>query len=212
MEYNALLKLVDNDPIFESSLLMAGNVDPRAVRTQLSRWVSSGRIQQLRRGVYTIAPPYRKIQPHPFLTANYLRRASYVSLQSALAYYDLIPETVFQVTSVTTGRPERLQTPLGEFEYRHISTGLFFGYHMIETESQSILLAWPEKALLDLIYLQPRGESMDFLQGLRLQNMYQLDMDRLEFMVKKFHSTKMTSAVKNLSMIKASSEEGYVSI
>lgn len=53
---------------------------------------------------------------------------------------------------------------------------------------------------------------MDFLQGLRLQNMYQLDMDRLEFMVKKFHSTKMTSAVKNLSMIKASSEEGYVSI
>ena len=94
--------------------------------------MNSGRIYQLRRGLYSIAPPYQKEKPHPFLIANHLQRASYVSLQSALAFYGFIPETVNTTVSVTTGRPDRLETPLGIYEFRHIKTALLFGYQMTE--------------------------------------------------------------------------------
>jgi len=85
MDFESLLELIAEDPVFDSSLLLAGEVDPKNVRLQLTRWVNSGRIYQLRRGLYAIAPPYQKSHPHPFLVANRLQRASYVSLQSALA-------------------------------------------------------------------------------------------------------------------------------
>lgn len=177
MEFDLLLKLIGDDPVFESSLLLAGDINPKIIRLQLTRWVNSGRIYQLRRGLYSIAPPYQKIQPHPFLVANHLQRASYVSLQSALAFYGLIPETVNITISVTAGRPERLETPLGIFEFRHIKTTLLFGYQMIDLGGQNALMATPEKALLDLVYLHPGGESLDYLHGLRLQNLDRLDPD-----------------------------------
>lgn len=198
MEFDSLLKLVGDDPVFESSLLLSGNTNPKIVHLQLTRWVNSGRIYQLRRGLYSIAPPYQKKKPHPFLIANHLKRASYVSLQSALAFYSLIPETVNATTSVTTGRPERLETPLGLFEFRHIKIDLLFGYQMIELKSQDALVATPEKALLDLIYLQPGGESPDFIRELRLQNVDLLDLDLLKKQSEVFNTPKMQRAVKGI--------------
>ena len=131
MEFDKLLKLVGNELVFDSSLLMAGNINPEYVRTQLSRWVATGKIYQLRRGVYALAPPYQKNTPHPFLIANRLQRASYVSLQSALAFYGMIPETVYRTVSVSTMRTESLKTPLGDYDFRHIPNKLFFGYQLI---------------------------------------------------------------------------------
>ena len=58
MEFNDLLDLVGEEPIFNSSLLMAGDVNPGLMRQQLSRWVKSGKVYQLRRGLYALAPPY----------------------------------------------------------------------------------------------------------------------------------------------------------
>jgi len=199
MEFDELLKLVDNDPVFESSLLLAGNINPKIVRLQLTRWVKSGRIYQLRRGLYSLAPPYQKVQPHPFLVANHLQRASYVSLQSALAFYSLIPENVNITVSVTTGRPERLETPLGIFEFRHIKSNLLFGYHMIDLGGQNALVATPEKALLDLIYFQPGGVPTKYLHGLRLQNLDRLNRDLLMKQSKVFDSPKMSKAAKVIS-------------
>ncbi|MBN1267137.1 MAG: type IV toxin-antitoxin system AbiEi family antitoxin domain-containing protein [Anaerolineales bacterium] len=199
MEFNLLLKLVGDDPVFESSLLLAGNVDPGAVRLQLSRWVKSGRIYQLRRGLYCIAPPYQKVQPHPFLVANRLQRASYVSLQSALAYYDLIPETVYITTSVSTGRPEQLETPSGTFLFRHIKTDLLFGYQMVDLGGQNALVASPEKALLDLIYLHPGADSAAYLEELRLQNTGRLDTGLLKEFSENFSTPKLRRAYREIS-------------
>jgi len=198
MEFDSLLKLVGDDPVFESSLLLSGNINPKIVHLQLTRWVNSGRIYRLRRGLYSIAPPYQKKKPHPFLIANHLKRASYVSLQSALAFYSLIPETVNTTTSVTTGRPERLETPLGLYEFRHIKTDLLFGYQMIDLKSQNALVATPEKALLDLIYLQPGGESPDFIRELRLQNVDLLDLDLLKKQSEVFNTPKMQRAIEGI--------------
>lgn len=201
MEFDSLLKLIGDDPVFESSLLLSGNINPKTVHLQLTRWVNNGRIYQLRRGLYSIAPPYQKNKPHPFLIANFLQRASYVSLQSALAFYSLIPEIVNTTVSVTTGRPDRLETPLGLYEFRHIKTDLLFGYQMTDLGGQSALVAIPEKALLDLIYLQPGGESPNYLQELRLQNVEQLDLDRLKKQSDVFDSPKMRRAVKGISQL-----------
>ena len=198
MEFDSLLKLVGDDPVFESSLLLSGNINPKIVHLQLTRWANSGRIYRLRRGLYSIAPPYQKKKPHPFLIANHLKRASYVSLQSALAFYSLIPETVNTTTSVTTGRPERLETPLGLYEFRHIKTDLLFGYQMIDLKSQNALVATPEKALLDLIYLQPGGESPDFIRELRLQNVDLLDLDLLKKQSEVFNTPKMQRAIEGI--------------
>ncbi len=201
MEFDSLLKLVSDDPVFESSLLLAGNINPQIVRLQLSRWVNSGRIYQLRRGLYSIAPPYQKINPHPYLVANHLQKASYVSLQSALAYYGLIPEVMNITTSVSTGRPERLETPLGIYDFRHLKTDLLFGYQMINLGDQSALVATPEKALLDLIYLQSGGSSTDYFNELRLQNLEQFDLELLKKLSEKFGTPKTLNAVKEISRI-----------
>lgn len=201
MEYDQLLKLISDDPVFETSLLLAGNINPKIVRLQLTRWVNSGRIYQLRRGLYSIAPPYQKIKPHPFLVANRLQRASYVSLQSALAFYGLIPEIVNITVSITAGRPERLETPLGIFEFRHIKSNLLFGYQMTDLGGQSALVATPEKALLDLVYLQPRGESSKYVHELRLQNLDHLNLDVLKKHSKVFDSPKMRAALKVISQL-----------
>ena len=196
MEFDHLLKLIGDDPVFETSLLLAGNIDPKNVRLQLTRWVNSRRLYQLRRGLYSIAPPYQKIKPHPFLVANRLQRASYVSLQSALAFYGLIPETVNITVSVTAGRPERLATPLGIFEFRHIQSKLLTGYQMTDLGGQNALVATPEKALLDLVYLQPGGETAKYLNELRLQNLDHLDLDVLKRQTEVFDSPKMRVAAK----------------
>ena len=201
MEFNALLKLIGDDPLFESSLLLAGKIDPKIVRLQLTRWVKSGNIYQLRRGLYALAPPYQKMQPHPFRIANSLQRASYVSLQSELAFYGLIPETVNITTSVCTGRPERLETPLGVFEFRHIKPSLLTGYTLTDLGGQKAFLASPEKALLDLIYLQPGGQSPQYLQELRLQNLERLDQAALLKQAGVFDSPKMTAALKGIIQI-----------
>ena len=110
MRIEELAELIQDEPVFASSLLKVAGIKTSQVEIQLVRWVKSGYLLKLRRGVYTFAEPYRKIEPHPFLIANHLQRGSYVSFQSALAYYDLIPEHVPVVTSATTGRPETVKT------------------------------------------------------------------------------------------------------
>lgn len=176
VKFAQLLTLVGDQPLFETGLLLAGDVDPDDVRRQLSRWVRTGKIRQLRRGLYTFAPPYQKVVPHPFLIANALMPGSYISGQSALAFYGLIPEYVPRTLSVTTCRP----MCWGEFHFQHISSHLFFGYQGIDLpQGQRAFAATPEKAILDLAHLTPKADSLEYLRQLRLQNLERLNLDRL---------------------------------
>jgi predicted transcriptional regulator of viral defense system len=181
MKLADLLAIVEDEPVFETGFLLAGDVDPADVRRQLSRWVKGGRLLQLRRGLYALAPPYRKARPHPFLVASRLVRGSYVSLQSALAYHGLIPEHVPVTTSVTTARPQRRENPFGAFEYHHISPGAFGGYRREALgEGQEALVATPAKALADLVRLVPGGDSAVHLAEMRLQGLDKIDPAEIE--------------------------------
>jgi predicted transcriptional regulator of viral defense system len=217
MEFNDLLTLVGDIPVFESALLLAGNVNPGSVRVQLTRWSKSGRVMQLRRGLYTLAPPFQKVKPHPFLVANLIQRASYVSVQSALAYYGLIPEIVHTTLSVSTGRPEHRETPLGIFEFRHVRTELLRGYRMTELQglrqpSQQALVATPEMALLYLIYWPPGGDNPAYLRALRLQNMERLDMNELCRQAQTFNAPKLQRAVETIAQMAKSETQEYESL
>jgi predicted transcriptional regulator of viral defense system len=181
MEFKRLVEIVGDEPVFETALLLAGEADPADVRRQLSRWTKAGQLYQLRRGLYVLAPPFQKVKSHPFVIANRLVRGSYVSCQSALAHYGLIPEYVPAVTSVTAARPGRWDTPLGVYEFRHIRTDRLRGYRLTELGGgQRAFVATAEKALLDLVYLQPDGDSQEYLQELRLHELDGLNLDELE--------------------------------
>ncbi|MEJ2265296.1 MAG: hypothetical protein P8X95_17770 [Anaerolineales bacterium] len=195
MEFSHLLEIVRDEPVFETGLLLAGDVDPSGIRRQLSRWKDAGKIYQLRRGLYALAPPFQKVAPHPYLVANRMVSASYVGLQSALAYYGMIPEHVPVTTSVTTARPGRWDTPMGSYDYRHIQVPFFDGYRLVDlSEGQRAFIAIPEKALLDLVYLEPGADSSDYLRELRLENLDQLDWGVFERLANLLDKPKLARA------------------
>lgn len=169
MKFGELLAIVDHEPVFETGLLLSGDREPADVRRQLSRWVARGWLHRLRRGLYALAPPHAKTRPHPFLIANQLVRGSYVSLQSALAHHGLIPEYVPLTTSVTTGRPGEWSNAFGRFQYRHLHRRLFGDFRLERLDSgQEAFVARPAKALADLVHLVPGADSLEYLDGLRL--------------------------------------------
>jgi len=208
MEFAELLEIVGEEPVFETGLLMAGNTNSRDIRHQLSRWRQTGKIYQLRRGLYSLAPPFKKVNPHPFVVANRMLPASYVSLQSALAYYGMIPEYVPVTTSVTTKRPTHWETPIGIFSFRHIQVDFFDGDRLENIgEGQQAFIASPEKALLDLIYLESGGDTLDYLTELRLGNLNQLDWQLLKNLASRIEKPKLLRAVAAIQKLAGIEEE-----
>ena len=195
MRYSQLLDIVGEEPVFETPLLMAGNVSPYQAQRRLTDWSKSGKVKPLRRGLYVLPKAGRTVEPHPFVIANRLVAGSYISLEMALSYYSLIPEHVALITNVTTGRPGEWRNEFGRFLYRHIQPRYFFGmeYRLI-TNKQFAYVAYPEKALLDFVYLRKNGDSADFIQSLRLQNLEQLDLDRLTQFAHRFNKPKLHRA------------------
>jgi predicted transcriptional regulator of viral defense system len=196
MRYSQLLYMLGEEPLFETSLLAKEEASPYQAQRRLVDWVKTGKVVPLRRGLYALPKSHRQIAPHPFVVANRLVPNSYISLEMALRYYGLIPEHVAVITSVTTGRPGEWENEFGRFLYRHIHPRYFFGMeHRLIIEGQRAAIATPEKALLDLIYLRKKGDAPEFIQSLRLQNLEQLDLARLQALAERFDKPKIYRAV-----------------
>jgi hypothetical protein len=109
----------------------------------------------------------------------------------------MIPEHVPVTTSVTTSRPAHWETPLGIFDFRRIQVNLFYGYRLAQLGGkQQAFVASPEKALLDLVYLESGGETVDYLVELRLQNLTRLNWELLERFAITFEKPKLLRAIK----------------
>ena len=207
MKFESLLSLVGDQPLFETGLLLAGDIDPNDIRRQLSRWVNTGKIRQLRRGLYMLEPPYQNVTPHPFLIANALVPGSYVSEQSALAYYGMIPEYAPRTLSVTTLRPSEWN---GGFSFQHIAPHFYFGYQFITLSSQQgAFIAKPEKALLDLIHLTPRSDSPEYLSQLRLQNLEKMDLVQLHEFAERANKPKWKRVARFVIELAEQEESDY---
>ena len=208
MKFQDLVAIVADEPLFNTGLLLAGAQDPAAVRQQLSRWVRSGKVQQLKRGLYALAPPWQRCRPHPFLLANRLVPGSYVSGLSALAFSHAIPEYVAEVTGMTGGRPHCRDFSSRRFSFRHLKASLMFGYRLVDLgDGQQAFVARPEKALLDAVYLVPGGDELPYLQELRL-NFEALDLDTLGQLAARSATPKLVRAAGRVHSL-ADAAGGY---
>ncbi|HPO05699.1 MAG TPA: hypothetical protein PLQ36_01170 [Candidatus Gracilibacteria bacterium] len=134
---------------------------------QIDRWEKKGYLIKIKQGFYTLSDQNIS-QSFSFLVANRIYHPSYVSLEKALKYYGLIPEEVFQITSISTKKTAEFDTSVGNFGYRHISPKLFWGYQLVKTSNSKFLIAEPEKAILDYLYQNPRLNTVDDFEGMRI--------------------------------------------
>jgi hypothetical protein len=101
---------------------------------------------------------------------------------------------------VTTVRPGRWETPLGVYTFRHVNAAFFYGYRQVDLgEGQRAFLASPEKALLDLVHLQPAGDTPAYLNELRLESLDRLDLDALARLAKTAGSPKLRRAATHIA-------------
>ena len=196
MKYEDLTQLAGSLVCFDLPLLVQAFSDRRAaVLLQLSRWTAQGKVIPLRRGMYTLADRARKIPLDPALLAQHLCRPSYLSGLSALGFRDMIPERVVLHTSVTPRLPARFDNVCGGFEYRHLKQSSFFGYEQVPYGSGTILVAHPEKALLDHWHLSAGEWTSDRLAEMRYQNMKLVDQRRLRDYAARFKRPRLDRAV-----------------
>lgn len=123
-----------------------------AIKTQLSRFAARGLVTSIRRGLYCFDPK----AVDEFVLAHLLYQPSYISAESALHYYGIIPDIPQAVTAVTITTSKHIKSSLGLFLYSKIKAELFFGYNTILSPSSahSFSIAQKEKALLDYLYLR----------------------------------------------------------
>jgi predicted transcriptional regulator of viral defense system len=127
-------------------------IDEHFHRRRLNEWQEKGYIKKIIRGYY-IFSDLQLNETALFEIANKIYSPSYVSLEMALSYYNLIPESVYGITSVSTRKSCMHSTAVGDFSYRTIKPGLFFGYRLVGYDGKCFRMASLEKAVLDFFYL-----------------------------------------------------------
>lgn len=164
---------------------------------RLNEWQAKGYIKMLRRGHYVFSG-IEINDPVLFLLANKIYAPSYVSLEMALAYYNLIPEAVYGITSVASRKTNYFKTDFGEFIYRHIKPQLMFGYKLIGYQGKIFKLAEPEKAVLDFFYLNTHIEAKEDFEGLRFNSeefVENSDKDKFKDYLSAFENKKLAQRV-----------------
>jgi len=152
MEFQEAIRNYAEQPITKQILLDLLK-DYKRPYDKITELVKQGLLVLVRRGFYIPGPNLNITKPESFLLANHLSGPSYVSLETALSYWGLIPEKVFETSSVTTQKTAVYKTPAGRFSYTHIPSPYYsFGIQQVElTKKQTVLMATPEKALCDKI-------------------------------------------------------------
>ncbi|GHU95483.1 hypothetical protein FACS1894156_5140 [Bacteroidia bacterium] len=146
---------------------------------KVSELERKGLVIRVKRNLYVVSPKVHNQEISTELVANHLYGPSYVSLESALVYYGLIPERVFTMRSVTTKLHKQYDTPLGHFEYVKVPAQYYpIGVRQeIIDNSYAFLIATPEKALCDKIVTTPNLR----LQSVKAMREYLEDDLRIDF-------------------------------
>ena len=137
----------------------------------LVRWHQKGYLVKIVKGWYCF-PEYQPAENMAWLAANLIYAPSYISLHSALSYYNLIPEAVYSTTSVSPRRTNQYQTSIGNFDYKTVKKSAFgFGQKLIDSvpveSSRQIVIAELEKAILDFLYINHQYRSKQDFEALR---------------------------------------------
>ena len=166
------------------------NVSQRAARGFLSYNMKKGAIVKLKRGFYVI----KRNLPNDFLIANKIYEPSYISLHTALSFHQLIPETVYSITSITSKATREFEVMGRSFSYTRIKQNAFTGYEPYKVADETVLIATPEKSTVDFLYLVSRGR-FSYNDRLKINN---LDKRRLRKMANLFENQKLLRSLKKV--------------
>jgi len=196
-----MVKLV-NQTIFaakikEKKLLIFGANDIRAlfrvsvVATSglLHRYKKRGFIIQIKKGLYVFPDSL----PPDVYVANKLCSPSYISLEFALSYYGVIPETVYEITSVTAKATRRFETLGKVFSYRKIKRDAYTGYEIQKQKGLSFNIADAEKAFVDANYLRLKNKQKPISRF----NKDKINPTKALRYAKMFGSTKLIGIIKS---------------
>lgn len=190
MKYTDLVSAIQSPVFSRNDLVFSGH---KILDYQLSLWVKKGYLLRLKNGLYAFNREKEQLRGESI--AFLLCQPSYLSLESALAWYGFIPEIVYAYTSITARITRTFDNAFGRFIYRHVKSGLFWGYVEMKTDQSPYLLAEPEKALLDYFYLNlARLNNEDDFEHIRLneeQMEKTLDKDKFLKYLKAFGVKKM---------------------
>jgi len=133
--------------IFDTSAISAQKI--------LERYTKKGVFIRLKKGLYAFALDY----PNEMVLANRIYAPSYISFETALSYYHLIPETVYSITSATSKSTREFFLKEMVFSYLKIKKEAFTGYVPSQFNEDTILIALPEKAVCDYLYFVSLGKK-----------------------------------------------------
>ena len=126
-----------------------------ATASLLHRYKKQGFILQVKRGFYV----FPDVLPPDVYVANKIYAPSYISLEFALSYHGVIPETVYEITSVTTKTTRQFETLGKVFSYRKIKKTAYTGYEIQKQQGLSFYIADAEKAFVDANYLRLKNKQ-----------------------------------------------------
>ncbi|MGB6606628.1 MAG: hypothetical protein WBF28_02320 [Atribacterota bacterium] len=175
------------------------NIEPDFYRRRLNEWQDKDYIKKIIRGYY-IFSDLKLSEEILFKIANRIYSPSYVSLESALSYYHLIPESVYGITSISTRKTYHFRTSIGEYIYRTLKPPLFFGYDLMKFQEKYLKMACIEKALLDYFYLNPDIETEQDFESLRInKEMFfeKMNEEKLMNFLEKFNQKKLTGRINH---------------
>lgn len=165
MKYIELRKALKDFTIF--SLNDIRKIDKNFHRRRLNEWQEKEYIKKVI-DKYYIFTDIELNENVLFEIANRIYNPSYISLEMALSYYNLIPEAVYTITSISTRRTYSFDTPIGNFEYRTVKADYYFGYKFIDYDDRRYKIGIPEKVILDYFYLNPAVKSAVDFKALRI--------------------------------------------
>ncbi len=193
MKYLDFRKKINNLPLFETRdlKLILGKELSRSFLNLLRNWEKSGYLIKIRKGLYL--PEDLANSVDPILLATKIYQPSYVSLETALSHYGIIPEAVFTTTSVTTKKTKEFKNSrFGKFSYQKIKKNAFGGFETFSKNNISYKLALPEKAVIDFLYLNRKilsGTQQQF-EGYRFSKEYRYNKGKLLKFSKLFSNKK----------------------
>lgn len=160
MNYLELAKTLKSNNLYLFSLRDIENLFPqdkiKTLKNNLGRWTALGYFYRLKRDLYEFVEPGTKSTIPDLYISNRLYFPSYVSLETALSIYNIIPEVAAQVTAITT-RPTRVfRNKHGIFLYHSCQKKAFLGYRLISYEGFKVLIADRERSLVDFLYFRLR--------------------------------------------------------
>lgn len=149
-------EILPESPLFTTSqVTQMARMDVRNVSRDLSKLADDGRITRIRRGLWAISghpdfSPYGVV-PHLFEEED----AGYVSFFTALNLHGMIEQIPQMIEVATRINKKSLDTPFGTYEFHQLQPELYGGWEPAD-QRWSHLLAKPEKAIFDSLYISVR--------------------------------------------------------